>query len=173
MTKKTIISYWGHLDVPHDPVFHGLVEDFNRTHLDIQVEYRETPWDEERDILLRAIAEGNPPDCSTVAEYWIGEFIATFGLIATILGCVRFNLNLVAPAVALYISSAYWFTSSTSFANPAVTIARALTDTFSGIYPAHAPAFIAAQFAGAIVCVLVLKPLFPSEPETEGRAAAV
>ena len=87
---------------------------------------------------------------------WIGELIATFGLIATILGCLRFNVNLVAPAVALYISSAYWFTSSTSFANPAVTIARAFTDTFSGIAPHHVPAFLVAEVAGALLAALVM-----------------
>ena len=66
---------------------------------------------------------------------WAGEFIATFGLIGTILGCVRFKPEAVATAVALYITSAYWFTASTSFANPAVTIARSLSDTFAGIAP--------------------------------------
>lgn len=81
---------------------------------------------------------------------WTGEFIATFGLIATILGCVRFNMAALAPAVGLYITSAYWFTSSTSFANPAVTIARALSDTFSGIAPGDVPGFLLAEFAGAL-----------------------
>jgi glycerol uptake facilitator-like aquaporin len=100
---------------------------------------------------------------------WIGEFIATFGLIATILGCVRFNLNLVAPAVALYISSAYWFTSSTSFANPAVTIARAFTDTFSGIAPHHVPAFLFAEIAGALLAAFVMGwLLWPGATENEG-----
>lgn len=82
---------------------------------------------------------------------WVGEFIATFGLIATILGCVRFNMNAIAPAVGLYIMSAIWFTSSTSFANPAVTIARALSDTYTGIAPHHVPAFLVAEVLGAIV----------------------
>ncbi len=100
---------------------------------------------------------------------WIGEFIATFGLIATILGCVRFNLNLVAPAVALYISSAYWFTSSTSFANPAVTIARAFTDTFSGIALHHVPAFLFAEIAGALLAAFVMGwLLWPGATENEG-----
>jgi glycerol uptake facilitator-like aquaporin len=72
---------------------------------------------------------------------WFGEFVATFGLIATILGCVRFNMAMIAPAVGLYISSAIWFTSSTSFANPAVTIARAFSDTFTGIAPHHVRRF--------------------------------
>ena len=100
---------------------------------------------------------------------WTGEFVATFGLIATILGCVRFNLNLVAPAVALYISSAYWFTSSTSFANPAVTIARAFTDTFSGIAPHHVPAFLFAEIAGALLAAFVMGwLLWPGATENEG-----
>ena len=81
---------------------------------------------------------------------WVGEFIATFGLIATILGCVRFNMAAIAPAVALYITAAYWFTSSTSFANPAVTIARALSNTFAGISPPDVPAFLVAQVLGAL-----------------------
>lgn len=82
---------------------------------------------------------------------WLGEFIATFGLIMTILGCVRFRPEALPAAVGLYIGSAYWFTSSTSFANPAVTIARSLSDTFAGIAPEDAPAFIAAELAGALV----------------------
>jgi glycerol uptake facilitator-like aquaporin len=81
---------------------------------------------------------------------WLGEFIATFGLMATILGCVRFRPEAIPAAVGLYIGSAYWFTSSTSFANPAVTIARALSDTFAGISPADVPGFLVAEFAGAV-----------------------
>jgi len=91
---------------------------------------------------------------------WVGEFIATFGLIATILGCVRFNMAAIAPAVGLYITSAYWFTSSTSFANPAVTIARALSDTFAGIAPADVPGFRVAEFLGALAAAAVLGWLF-------------
>jgi glycerol uptake facilitator-like aquaporin len=86
---------------------------------------------------------------------WYSEFIATFGLVLIILGCVKFRESAVPFAVGLYISSAYWFTSSTSFANPAVTIARSFTDTFSGILPHHVPAFIAAQFAGALVAAFL------------------
>ena len=78
------------------------------------------------------------------------EAVATFGLILTILGTVRFRADFTAVAVGLYITSAYWFTASTSFANPAVTIARSLSDTFAGIAPASAPTFIAAQLAGAL-----------------------
>ena len=89
-----------------------------------------------------------------------GEFIATFGLILTILGSVRFRREWVAPAVALYITAAYWFTSSTSFANPAITVARSLSDTFAGIAPGDVPLFIVAQLLGAAAAALVAKPLF-------------
>ncbi len=86
---------------------------------------------------------------------WFAEFVATFGLVATILGCIRFRPEAVAYAVGLFITAGYWFTASTSFANPAVTVARTLTDTFSGIVPAHAPAFIAAQLIGAVAATLI------------------
>jgi len=89
-----------------------------------------------------------------------GEFIATFGLILTILGTVRFRRDWVAPSVALYITAAYWFTSSTSFANPAITIARSLTNTFAGIAPHDVPLFIVAQLLGAGCAALVAKILF-------------
>jgi len=82
---------------------------------------------------------------------WAGETVATFGLVATILACLRFHKEAIPYAVGLYITSAYWFTSSTSFANPAVTIARSLSNTFAGILPGHAPAFIAAQLVGAVL----------------------
>jgi glycerol uptake facilitator-like aquaporin len=91
---------------------------------------------------------------------WAGEFIATFGLIGTILGCVRFKPEAVATAVALYITSAYWFTASTSFANPAVTIARSLSDTFAGIAPGDAPGFIAAELLGALAATWLFGWLF-------------
>ena len=86
---------------------------------------------------------------------WTAEVVATFGLVATIIGCVRTRPELVAYAVGLYITAAYWFTASTSFANPAVTFGRTLTDTFSGIRPLDAPAFIVAQLVGATVATLV------------------
>jgi glycerol uptake facilitator-like aquaporin len=86
---------------------------------------------------------------------WFAEFIATFGLVATIQGCVRFRPDAVPYAVGLFITAGYWFTASTSFANPAVTIARTLTDTFSGIAPMDAPGFIAAQLVGAVAATLV------------------
>ena len=78
------------------------------------------------------------------------EFVATFGLVATIIASVRFRPELTPMTVGLYITAAYWFTSSTSFANPAVTVARAMSDTFAGIAPGSAPAFIAAQLVGAL-----------------------
>lgn len=83
------------------------------------------------------------------------EGIATFGLLATILGCVRFRSDFTPVAVGLYITAAYWFTASTSFANPAVTIARSLSDTFAGIAPSSAPAFIVAQLVGMAAAVAV------------------
>jgi glycerol uptake facilitator-like aquaporin len=86
---------------------------------------------------------------------WFAEAVATFGLVLTIFGCVARTPAATPYAVGLYITAAYWFTASTSFANPAVTIARALSDTFAGIAPASAPAFIAAQLAGALAAVSV------------------
>ena len=97
------------------------------------------------------------------AQIW-SEFIATFGLLATILGCVRFSPGFTPVAVGLYITSAYWFTSSTSFANPAVTLARSLSNTFAGIAPSSAPAFIAAQIAGAVTAVVLFGWLLKEEP---------
>jgi glycerol uptake facilitator-like aquaporin len=95
---------------------------------------------------------------------WIGEAIATFGLILTILGTVRHRPEWVAPSVALYITAAYWFTSSTSFANPAITVARSLSDTFAGIAPADVPLFLAAQLLGAALAALTARWLFPARP---------
>lgn len=86
---------------------------------------------------------------------WVGEAIATFGLILTILATVRARPEWVPISVALYITAAYWFTSSTSFANPAITIARSLSDTFAGIAPANVPPFIVAQLLGALAGSLV------------------
>lgn len=81
---------------------------------------------------------------------WFSEGVATFGLLVTIIGTMRARPSALPCTVALYIAAAYWFTASTSFANPAITIARAFTDSFSGIAPADAPAFIAAQITGAL-----------------------
>lgn len=85
----------------------------------------------------------------------LSEGIATFGLVLAILGAVRYRSDLVPATVGLYITSAYWFTASTSFANPAVTLARALSDTFAGIAPASVPAFLVAQFSGAAVAAVL------------------
>jgi glycerol uptake facilitator-like aquaporin len=90
----------------------------------------------------------------------LAEFVATFGLLATIMGGIRFARPSTPMLVGLYISGAYWFTASTSFANPAVTIARALTESFSGIAPASAPQFIAAQILATLAGVPVLGWLF-------------
>ncbi len=94
---------------------------------------------------------------------WLGEFVATFGLVATILGCLKTRPEAVPYAVGLFITAGYWFTSSTSFANPAVTIARGLTNTFTGIAPAHIPAFILAQLLAAIVATLIFQWLYTEE----------
>ena len=101
---------------------------------------------------------------------WIAEAVAAFGLIVTILGLVRFNAASIPTAVGLYITSAYWFTASTSFANPAVTIARALSDTFAGIAPTDVPAFILAQIAGALIGAAVAGWLFGSSAQSARRS---
>ena len=99
---------------------------------------------------------------------WLSEGVATFGLVATILGTLRWRPEAVPTAVGLYITAAYWFTASTSFANPAVTIARSLTDTFSGIAPANAPGFILMQFVGAAIATgLMAWLLRPSSSDTQ------
>lgn len=101
----------------------------------------------------------------TGSGQWVGEAIATFGLLLTIIGTVKMRPNWVPASVALYITAAYWFTSSTSFANPAITVARSLSDTFAGIAPASVPGFIAAQIAGALAAHLVGKALFDTAGE--------
>lgn len=88
---------------------------------------------------------------------WIGEIIAAFGLLATILGCLRTRPDVIPHAVGLFITAGYWFTSSTSFANPAVTIARSITNTFSGIRPEDVGGFIIAQIIGALLATAVFK----------------
>jgi glycerol uptake facilitator-like aquaporin len=92
------------------------------------------------------------------------EFVATFGLMAVIWGCARLRSSVVPFAVGAYITGAYWFTSSTSFANPAVTLARSMTDTFSGIRPIDVPGFIAAQFVGATCATMLFAWLIPALP---------
>lgn len=98
------------------------------------------------------------------------EFVATFGLLAVIWGCARLRANAVPFAVGAYITAAYWFTASTSFANPAVTLARSASDTFAGIRPADVPGFVAAQLAGAGAATLLFRWLIPSLPR---EAAAI
>ncbi len=94
---------------------------------------------------------------------WISEGVATFGLLAAILGTVRYRVEAVPYAVGLYITAGYWFTASTSFANPAVTIARSFTNTFSGIAPTDVLAFIAAQIVGAVIALFLFKVLEPNK----------
>ncbi len=88
---------------------------------------------------------------------WTGELVASFGLVSVIIGCLRFRPETVPFAVGLFITAGYWFTSSTSFANPAVTIARGFTDTFSGIHPSDILPFVLVQFAGAALSVAVFR----------------
>ena len=99
------------------------------------------------------------------------ELVATFGLLATIWGCSRSRPGAVPFAVGAYITAAYWFTASTSFANPAVTLARAASNTFAGIRPIDAPAFIAAQLAGAAAATLVFRWLVPRAPSPSSPSA--
>jgi glycerol uptake facilitator-like aquaporin len=97
---------------------------------------------------------------------WLAEYVATFGLLLVIWGCVRARSPMVAVAVAAYIAAAYWFTSSTSFANPAVTLARTLSDSFAGIRPQDTLAFVTAQFLSAISATLVFGWIAPIESTT-------
>lgn len=99
----------------------------------------------------------------TGAGQWAGEAIATFGLVLTILGTLHHRREWVPASVGLYIAAAYWFTSSTSFANPAITLARSLSNSFAGIMPADVPGFVAAQVAGAVLAHLSGKALFADQ----------
>ena len=101
----------------------------------------------------------------TGVSQWWSEFVATFGLIAVIIACSRSRPAITPFAVAAYITAAYWFTSSTSFANPAVTLARAASNTFAGIRPADAPGFIVAQLLGATAATAVFCWLYPAVPK--------
>jgi glycerol uptake facilitator-like aquaporin len=102
---------------------------------------------------------------------WLAEAVATFGLVLTIFGCIARAPAAVPYAVGLYITSAYWFTASTSFANPAVTIARSFSDTFAGIAPAGAAAFIAAQLVGMLTAVAIGAWLWPKSAKETMRSA--
>ena len=114
---------------------------------------------EERVFMLSLHARSGPAQL-------FSEFVATFGLLSVIWGCSRRRSAAVPFAVAAYITAAYWFTASTSFANPAVTFARALSDTFAGIRPIDVPGFIVAQFAGAMAATLLFRWLVPALPAT-------
>ena len=99
------------------------------------------------------------------SEQLFSEFVATFGLVCVIWGCARLRSSAVPFAVGAYITGAYWFTASTSFANPAVTLARSASDTFAGIRPVDAPGFIVAQLAGAAAATILFRWLVPSLPK--------
>lgn len=101
---------------------------------------------------------------------WLAETVATFGLVLTIIGTLSARPAAVPAAVALYITSAYWFTASTSFANPAISVARSLTDSFAGIAPGNVPAFIAAQLVGALGALWVARWLFPVQSAADPSA---
>jgi glycerol uptake facilitator-like aquaporin len=109
----------------------------------------------------------------TGVSQWWSEFVATFGLIGVIIGCSRSRPGVTPFAVAAYITAAYWFTSSTSFANPAVTLARSATNTFAGIRPIDAPGFIVAQLLGAAVATLIFCWLYPAPPRGATVAGTV
>ena len=106
----------------------------------------------------------------TGISQWFAEFVATFGLIVTILAVSKFKAEAIPVAVGLYITAAYWFTASTSFANPAVTLARALTNTFSGIAPADVPMFMLAQVLGALAGLIVMTWLLAAADSPTNRA---
>ena len=116
-------------------------------------------------VLLAHVMFGLPAFSASTHEraglgQWTGEVVATFGLLLVIQGCRAAPLGETAVAVGAYIAAAYWFTSSTSFANPVVTLARCLTDTFAGIRPLHVPAFVLSQIAGAVLAVVAGRRLF-------------
>jgi glycerol uptake facilitator-like aquaporin len=115
--------------------------------------------------LIQASAHGR-----TGMSQWLGEFIATFGLLLVILGARPKNIPWM---VAAWIGAAYWFTSSTSFANPAITVARSLTDTFSGIRPIDVAPFIAAQIAGALIAVPPARALYPARGVDKANASTL
>lgn len=100
----------------------------------------------------------------TGLSQWIAEGIATLGLLLAIPGCAKHSIAVTAGVVATYITAAYWFTASTSFANPAVTMARAATNTFAGIRPDDAPGFILAQVVGAVAAIYIARVLWPTTP---------
>jgi glycerol uptake facilitator-like aquaporin len=107
-----------------------------------------------------------PPGARRVLRLWLGETVATIGLLLVIFGVVRSGRASAAPfAVGSYIGGAYFFTSSTSFANPAVTIGRAFSNTFAGIEPTSVPPFIAFQLLGAVAAIVLIRALYPDMPD--------
>ena len=124
------------------------------------------------DVMFELPAFSASRHARTGGAQWLGELVATFGLLAVIWGCSRRRSPAVPFAVGAYITAAYWFTPSTSFANPAVTLARAATDTFAGIRPVDAPAFILAQLAGAGAATALFRWLTPTLP-TSAQAVVV
>ena len=126
-------------------------------------------------IMAHLMFAMQPLQVGTIARaepsLWLSEAVAAFGLVAVVLLDARFNRPALPWLVGLYIVAAYWFTASTSFANPAVTIARALTDSFSGIRPMDVPAFVGAQLVGALTAFVVVRGLAPPvEPAAPGRS---
>ena len=120
-------------------------------------------------VLIAHVMFDNPLiDPSTTVRsglgQWVGEFVATFGLVGTILGCLKARPEAVPYAVGLYITAAYWFTSSTSFANPAVTIARGFSNTFAGIQPSDILAFVAVQLVAATLATIFFNWLLDEKP---------
>ena len=109
---------------------------------------------------LRIVSLSQHP--RTGPSQWFSEFVATFGLLSVIWGCSRTRTSVVPFAVGAYITAAYWFTASTSFANPAVTVARCMSDTFAGIRPVDVPGFVTAQFVGGIAATIVFRWLVPN-----------
>jgi glycerol uptake facilitator-like aquaporin len=120
-------------------------------------------------VLIAHVMFDNPLiDPSTTVRaglgQWVGEFVATFGLVGTILGCLKARPEAIPYAVGLYITAAYWFTSSTSFANPAVTIARGFSNTFAGIQPANVAAFVGVQLVAAVLATVFFNWLLDEKP---------
>lgn len=109
----------------------------------------------------------------TGGAQWLAEAVAAFGLVATILAGIRFNRAAIPWLVGLYITAAYWFTSSTSFANPAVAIARSLTNSFAGIRPADLPGFVIAEFCGAVVALTLMNWLLRAKAEAAAMSEEV
>ncbi len=123
------------------------------------------------DLMFRKVVFSASQHIRAGSAQLFSEFIATFGLLSIIWGCSRLRSSATPFAVGAYITGAYWFTASTSFANPAVTLARSASDTFAGIRPADVPGFIVAQLAGAAAATLLFRWLVPTLPKTASNVA--